>query len=156
GKLHLAARCLQQAASVTAPGPGRDEYAVAALELVVHAGDVPAGERARPAVERLPRTSRRDGALGQLALPAARPAGARVPRRAPWDGHDQQAEPGVGAEAALGLGILLGMAGSFAEATKWLDRVLDGAAGTEPWYDAARCIKAIPLVLGGRAAQALR
>ena len=75
GKLRLAARYLQQAAAVSRPGPGRDERALSSFELLVRAADVARAEAARPAVEQLPASARRDAALGQLALLAARPLG---------------------------------------------------------------------------------
>ena len=117
GKLRLAAQYLQQAASVSQAGPERDERALSSFELLVRAADVAQAEAARPMVELLPVSARRDAALGQLALLAARPADARTLLEAAWDGHDPVAEASAGAEAAIGLGMLFGISGSFTEST---------------------------------------
>jgi len=155
GNLRLAAWCRQQAAAVTGYGPDRDERTLSSFELLVRAADVAQAEAARPAVERIPVSARRDAALGQLALLAARPLEARTLLRAAWAAHDPVADAAAGAEAALGLGMLFGISGSFTESTLWLDRALDSATGTEPWYDAARSMRAIPVTLGGEGDRAL-
>ena len=155
GKLRLAARYLQQAVMVSQAGPERDERALSSLELLVRAADVAQAEAARPAVELLAVSARRDAALGQLALLAARPADARTLLQAAWDAHDPVAEASAGAEAAMGLGMLFGISGSFTESTIWLDRALGGATGSEAWYDTARGMRAIPLTLGGQGDKAL-
>jgi DNA-binding CsgD family transcriptional regulator len=154
-KLRLAARYLQQAATVSAAGAERDERTLSSFELLVRAADVAQAEAARPAVERLPVSARRDAALGQLALLAARPLEARTLLRAAWDAHDPVTDETAGAEAALGLAMLFGISGSFAESTMWLDRALSSATGTEAWYEAARSMPAIPLTLGGEGGKAL-
>ncbi len=155
GKVRLAARYCQQAAAVTGCGPERDERMLSSFELLVRAADVAQAEAARPAVERLPASARRDAALGQLALLAARPLDARTLLGAAWAAHDPVADAAAGAEAALGLGMLFGISGSFTESTLWLDRALSSATGSEPWYDAVRSMKAIPLVLSGEGDKAL-
>jgi DNA-binding CsgD family transcriptional regulator/tetratricopeptide (TPR) repeat protein len=155
GHLVLAARYLQQAAAQTARGPDRDEWALSAFELLVRAADVPAAEAARPVIEQLPASARRDAALGQLALLAARPGDAQALLRAAWDAHDRVHQPSVGGEAALGLGMLLKMSGLHAEAAAWLDRALGSGTGGEPWYDAARCIRSFAFVLTGEVGPAL-
>ena len=155
GQLLLAARYLQQAAAQTARGPDRDERALSAFELLVRAADVAAAEAARPVIERLSASARRDTALGQLALLAARPGDAEALLRAAWDAHDRVHEASVGGEAALGLGMLLKMSGSHAEAAAWLDRALGSGAGREPWYDAARGIRSFAFVLTGDVGRAL-
>ena len=155
GKLRLAARYLQQAASVSQGGPERDERALSSFELLVRAADVAQAEAARPAVELLPASARRDAALGQLALLAARPADARTLLHAAWDAHDPVAEASAGAEAAIGLGMLFGISGSFTDSTVWLDRALGSATGSEAWYDTARGLRAIPFTLGGQGDRAL-
>ncbi len=155
GKLRLAARYLQQAASVSQAGPERDERVLSSFELLVRAADVAQAEAARPVVELLPVSARRDAALGQLALLAARPADARTLLQAAWDARDPMADASAGAEAAIGLGMLFGISGSFTESTMWLDRALDGAAGSEPWYDTARGMRAIPFTLSGQGGKAL-
>ena len=149
GQLLLAARYLQQAAAQTGRGPDRDERALAAFELLVRAADVAAAEAARPVIEQLPASARRDAALGQLALLAARPGDAEALLRAAWDAHDRVHQASVGGEAALGLGMLLKMSGEHAGAAAWLDRALGSGTGSEPWYDAARCIRSFAFVLGG-------
>jgi DNA-binding CsgD family transcriptional regulator len=154
GKLLVAARYLQQAATVTTRGPDRDERVLSAFELLVRAADSAAAATARPLIEQLPPTARRDVALGQLALLSARPLDAQTLLRTAWDAHDPATEASAGKEAAFGLGMVLGMSGSFTEATMWLDRALSHAAGSEPWYDGARCVRAIPFVLSGAASQA--
>ena len=155
GKLRLAARYLQQAALVSRAGPERDERTLSSFELLVRAADVARAEATRQAVESLPVSARRDAALGQLALLAARPVDARALLQAAWDAHDPAAEASTGAEAAIGLGMLFGISGSFTDSTAWLDRALDSATGSEPWYDTARGIRAIPLTLGGHGGEAL-
>jgi DNA-binding CsgD family transcriptional regulator len=156
GKLRLAARYRQQAATMTAPGPERDDRTLCSFELMVRAADVAQAEVARPVVEQLPAGVRRDAALGQLALLAARPLDAQTLLRAAWDAHDPVADADAGAESALGLGILLGISGSFTDSTMWLDRALENATGSEQWYDAARGMRAIPYALSGEGAKALR
>ena len=155
GQLLLAARYLEQAAAVTARGPDRDERALSAFELLVRAADVAAAEAARPVIEQLPASARRDTALGQLALLAARPGDAQALLRAAWDAHDRAHQASIGGEAALGIGMLLKMSGSHAEAAAWLDRALGSGAGSEPWYDAARCIRSFAFVLTGEVGRAL-
>ena len=155
GKLRLAARYLQQAASVSQAGPERDERVLSSFELLVRAADVAQAEKARPVVELLPVRARRDAALGQLALLAARPVDARTLLQAAWDAHDPVAEAAAGAEAAIGLGMMFGISGSFTESTMWLDRALGSATGSEAWYDTARGMRAIPFTLGGQGDKAL-
>jgi DNA-binding CsgD family transcriptional regulator len=128
---------------------------LASFELLLRAADVAQAEAARPAVEQLPPSSRRDAALGQLAVLAGRPLDAGILLRAAWAAHDPVAESAAGAEAALGLGMLFGVSGPFTESTMWLDRALSTADGSEPWYDAARSIRAIPFALGGETDKAL-
>ena len=65
------------------------------------------------------------------------------------------AEAAAGAEAAIGLGMLFGISGSFTDSTIWLDRALGRATGREPWYDTARGMRAIPFTLGGEGDKAL-
>jgi DNA-binding CsgD family transcriptional regulator len=155
GKLRLAARYLQQAASVSQAGPERDERVLSSFELLVRAADVALAEAARPVVESLPVSARRDAALGQLALLAARPVDARSLLQAAWDAHDPMAEASAGAEAAIGLGMLFGISGSFTDSTVWVDRALSSATGSETWYDTARGMRAIPFALGGQGDKAL-
>lgn len=155
GKLLLAAKYLQQAAAVTERGPGRDECMLAAFELQVQAADVTAAEAARLAIEQIPASTRRDTALGQLALLSARPWDANVLLRAAWEARDQADQDGAGGEAALGLGQLLAMSGSITEGEMWLDRALGTGKGSEAWYDAARCIRSFAFALSGDTGQAL-
>ncbi len=155
GQLLLAARHLQQAAAVTGRGPERDERALSAFELLVRAADVSAADAVRPVIEELPASTRRDTALGQLALLAARPGDAEALLRAAWDTHDPVREAGVGGQAALGLGMLFKMSGAHAEAAVWLDRALGRGTGSEPWYDAARCARSFAFVLSGDVGRAL-
>jgi DNA-binding CsgD family transcriptional regulator len=155
GKLRLAARYFRQAAAVAGQGPERCEWTLAAFELLLRAADVAGAEASRPIVEGLPATARRDAALGNLALLAARPRDAQTLLRAAWDAHDPVTERAAGAEAALGLGILLGISGSLAESAVWLDRALSHATGVEPWYDAARSMRAMSFTLGGESGKAL-
>jgi tetratricopeptide (TPR) repeat protein len=116
---------------------------------------VAGAEHARPLIERLPGSARRDAWLGQLALLTARPREAESLLRAAWDEHDPRTQAAVGAEAANALGLLLFLSGSFSEGQMWLDRALDGASGNEPWYDAARFNAALPITLSGEAGRAL-
>ncbi len=155
GNLVLSARYLQQAAAVAGHGPDRDENALSAFELLVRTADVAAASAAKPVIEQLPASARRDAALGQLALLAGRPADAEALLRAAWDAHDITHDSSAGGEAALGLGMLLKMSGAHAEAAVWLDRALSSGTGSEPWYDAARCIRSFAFGLGGDAGRAL-
>jgi DNA-binding CsgD family transcriptional regulator len=155
GKLRLAARYLQQAAMVSEAGPERAERALSSFELLVRAADVSQAEAARPAVELLPVSARRDAALGQLALLAARPADARTLLQAAWDARDPAADEAAGQEAAIGLGMLFGISGSFTASTMWLDRALGRATGSEPWYETVRGMRAIPFTLSGQGDKAL-
>ncbi len=90
-----------------------------------------------------------------LALLAARPLEAQTLLRAAWDAHDPVTETAVGAETAVGLGTLLGISGSFSESEMWLDRALDMGMGGEPWYDAARGMRAMSMTLSGDGGKAL-
>ncbi len=154
GKLPVAARYLQQAAEINERGPDRDSDLLSAFELLVRAADVASAEAARPAVEQLTPSARRDSALGHLALLAARPWEADALLRAAWARHGDSSDSGRG-EAALGLGQLLGITGSFSEACLWLDRALASGSGGEDWYDAARCIRSYAYALGGDSEAAL-
>ena len=155
GKLRLAARYLQQAAMVSEAGRERDERTLSSFELLVRAADVSQAEAARPAVELLPARARRDAALGQLALLDARPLDARTLLQAAWEAHDPAADTAVGQDAAIGLGMLFGISGSFTASTMWLDRALGTATGSEPWYDTVRGMRAIPFTLSGHGDEAL-
>jgi len=155
GNPRLAAQYRQQSAAVTPHGPTRDERTLSSFELLVHAADAAQANASRPSVERLPASARRDAALGQLALLTARPLDAQFLLRAAWDAHDPVTGADHGAEAAVGLGTLLGMSGSFTEASRWLDRALARASGSEHWFDAARSMRAIPLTLAGAGSKAL-
>jgi len=155
GQLRLAARYFRQSAALTGHGPERDERTLSAFELLVRAADVAGAEAARPVVEQLAPAARRDAALGQLALLAARPLDAQTLLRAAWEAHNPVTEAAAGAEAALGLGMLLGISGSFTESAMWLDRALSNADGTEPWYDAARSVRAMSYTLAGESGKAL-
>jgi len=155
GKLRLAAWYSRQAAAVSGYGPERDERTLSGFQMLVQAADVSGAEAARAAVEQLPPSARRDAALGQLALLAARPLDAQILLRAAWDAHDPSRDAAAGAEAALGLGMLLGISGAFAESAVWLDRALHNATGAERWYDAARSLRAMSYTLGGESGRAL-
>jgi len=155
GQLVLAARYLQQAGAVTPRGPDRDERALSAFELLVRAGDMAAADTARPVIEQLPASARRDTALGQFALLAACPGDAERLLRAAWDAHDPVHQPAVGGEAALGLGMLLTTSGAHAEADEWLDRALGSGTGSEPWYDVASCVRSFTCMLSGDVSRAL-
>ena len=155
GKLSLAARYRQQAAAATPRGPERDERLLSAFEMLVRSADAALAEAARPVAEQLPASSRRDTALGQLALLTARPLEAQTLLRAAWDARDPLPEVGAGAEAALGLGILLAISGGFTESTIWLNRALASASGSEPWLGAARGMLAVLVTLSGGSSKAL-
>lgn len=155
GKPRLAAWYRQQAAEVTGHGPERDERLLSSVELLLRAADVAQAEITRPAVERLAPSARRDAALGQLAVLAARPLEAAALLQAAWAAHDPVADAAAGAEAALGLGMLFGVSGTFTESTTWLDRALGSADGSEPWYDGARSMRAVPWTLSGETDKAL-
>jgi DNA-binding CsgD family transcriptional regulator len=155
GKLSLAARYRQQAAAITVRGPERDERVLSAFELLIRCADAARADAARPVVEQLPASSRRDAALGQLAVLTARPLDAQNLLRAAWDAGDPVTDAVARAEAAFGLGVLLGISGSFADSTIWLDRALASASGTEPRFNAARGMRAILLTLSGAGGTAL-
>ena len=155
GKLSLAARYRQQAAAITVRGPERDERLLSAFELLVQSADAALAEAARPDIEQLPPSLRRDTALGQLALVTARPLEAQTLLRAAWDARDPFREVASGAEAALGLGILLAISGAFTESTVWLNRALADASGREAWLGAARGMLAVLMTLSGAASTAL-
>jgi len=152
GKLSLAARYRQQAAAVTARGPEHDERILSAFELLVRSADAVLADAARPDVEQLPASSRRDTSLGQLALVTARPLEAETLLRAAWDARDPLT---AGAEAAFGLGILLGISGHFTESTVWLNRALASASGNEPWLGTGRGMLAVLVTLSGAPGKAL-
>lgn len=156
GNLLLAAKYLQQAAAVTTRGPDRDDLILSAFELQLRAADVAAADAARPVIEQLPASGRRDTALGQLALLSGRPLEAEALLRAAWNAGEASDYGGRRGEAALWLGQLLGMSGSFTESGRWLDRALVSGSGDEPWYHAARCIRCYGLALSGDTSRALR
>src|SRR5260370_13942501 len=121
----LAARYLVQAASMTPREPERDERTLSAFELQVRSADVASAEDARPHIERLAASARRDAWLGQLALLAARPRDAENLLRAVWAALDPATQADVGAEAAIGVGTLLFLSRSFTQSPQWLSRALD-------------------------------
>ncbi len=155
GNLLVAARYLHQAAALTGRGPDRDERMLSAFELLVRVADVAAADAIRPVIEQMSASARRDTALGQLALLAGRPADAEALLRAACDVRDLEDEGTIGGEAALGLGTLLMTSGSYTEATAQLDRALGSGTGSEPWYDAARCMRSFAFALGGALGPAL-
>jgi DNA-binding CsgD family transcriptional regulator len=155
GKLSLAARYRQQAAAITVRGPERDEHILSAFELLVRSADAAGAEAARPVVEQLPASARRDAALGQLAVITARPLEAQNRLRSAWDAGDPVTDAVARAEAASGLGILLGISGSFTESSIWLDRALASTSGTEARFNAARGMRAVLLTLSGAGGTAL-
>jgi tetratricopeptide (TPR) repeat protein len=121
----------------------------------VRAADVATADAARPVIEQLPASTRRDTALGQLALLSARPWDADALLRAAWEARDQADQSNAGGETALALGQLRAMSGLVTEAVMWLDRALGTGTGREPWYDAARCIRSFAFALSGDTGQAL-
>ncbi len=151
GKLQLAARYLGMAATVTQRGHSRDEFTLSAFERLVQAADVAAAEAARPVVEQLAHSARRDAALGQLAMFEARPSDAIALLRAAWEAGE--GEVSARGEAAVGLGQVLGITGAVTEAEMWLDRALSIGTGSELWYDAARCIRSFAYALSGEEAK---
>jgi DNA-binding CsgD family transcriptional regulator len=155
GRLRLAAQYLQQAAMVSEAGPERAERTLSSFELLVRAADVSRAEAARPAVELLPASARRNAALGQLALLAARPADARTLLQSAWDAHDPAADVAAGQDAAIGLGMLFGISGSFTASAMWLDRAMEGATGSEPWYETVRGTRVVQFALSGQGDKAL-
>ena len=155
GNLSQAARYRQQAAAVTVRGPERNERILSAFELLVRSADAALADAARPDVEQLPASSRRDTALGQHALVAARPLEAQTLLRTAWDAREQHPDAGAGAEAAFGLGILLGISGGFTESALWLKRALASAAGNEPWLGTGRGMLAVLETLSGATSEAL-
>jgi len=155
GDILLAAKYLQQAAAVTERGRDQDDFVLSAFEFLIRAADVAAADAARPVIEQLPASARRDTALGQLALLAARPLEADARLRAAWGDRSEAEHATGGGEAALWLGQLLAMSGSFAESGGWLDRALGSGGGGEPWYDAARCIRCLGFLHDGDVSRAL-
>jgi DNA-binding CsgD family transcriptional regulator/tetratricopeptide (TPR) repeat protein len=155
GQLLQAAKFLEQAALVTLRGQARDERILSAFEFQILAADAAGAERSRHAVEQLPASARRDNWLGQLALLTARPGDAARLLRSAWEAHDPATEADVGAEAAIGLGTVLFLSGSFADGSAWLGRAIALATGNETWCDAARCNYSIPLLFDGRKSAAL-
>ena len=155
GKLSLAARYRREAAAITVRGPERDERMLSAFELLIRSADAAGADSARAVIEQLPASARRDAALGQLAVITARPLDAQNLLRAAWEAADPITDAAARAEAALGLGIVLGISGSFSESARWLDRALAGASGCEPQFNAARGMRAVLLALSGAASTAL-
>jgi DNA-binding CsgD family transcriptional regulator len=75
--------------------------------------------------------------------------------RAAWEARDPLTEVAAGAEAAFGLGILLGISGRFTESSIWLNRALASASGSEPWLGTGRGMLAVLLTLSGEPSKAL-
>jgi tetratricopeptide (TPR) repeat protein len=132
GEIAPAAAYLVQAAELGARGPGRAGRLLSAFELLVRTGDAAGAEEMRPLVEHLPAGTRRDTALGQLAMLRARPATAEELFLAAWAAHRQ---PGCGdpaddeaaAEAAAGLALLYGNALSPDQCRMWTRRSMISA-----------------------------
>jgi DNA-binding CsgD family transcriptional regulator len=141
GEIAPAAAYLVQAAELGARGPGRARRLLSAFELLVRTGDASGAEEMRPLVEHLPAGTRRDSALGQLAMLRARPATAEEFFLAAWAAHRQPgrgdpADDEAAAEAAAGLALLYGNALSTDQCRMWTRRsmisVSDGSGLAGP------------------------
>jgi DNA-binding CsgD family transcriptional regulator len=127
GEIAPAAAYLVQAAELGARGPGRASRLLSAFELLVRTGDASGAEEMLPLVEHLPASTRRDTALGQLAMLRARPATAEPLFLAAWAAHRQAgrgdpADDEAAAEAAAGLALLYGHALSADQCRMWARR----------------------------------
>jgi DNA-binding CsgD family transcriptional regulator len=125
GESGPAAAFLVQAAELGARGTARTGRLLSAFELLVRNADASAAEAIRHLVEQLPAGARRDTALGQLAMLRARPAAAEELFLAAWGAggaRADRAEDAAAAEAAAGLALLYGNAGSADQCRMWARR----------------------------------
>ena len=132
GEIAPAAGYLVQAAELGARGPGRTRRLLSAFELLVRTGDASGAEEMRPLVEHLPASTRRDTALGQLAMLRARPATAEELFLAAWaarrqPGRGDPADDEAAAEAAAGLALLYANALSPDQCRTWARRSMISA-----------------------------
>jgi DNA-binding CsgD family transcriptional regulator/tetratricopeptide (TPR) repeat protein len=150
-----AAAYLTQAAELGTRGPDRARRLLGAFELLVRTADAAGAEAMRPAAEQLPAGTRRDTALGQLAMLRARPAAAEAALLAAWAAHRQSdgADNDAAVEAAAGLALLHAHAHAPDECRMWARRSMRLApcdAG-----GAAMAAQAIARALAGEAEAAL-
>ncbi len=165
-----AAAYLVQAAELGARGPARATRLLSAFELLVRTADASGAEALRPLVEHLPASTRRDTALGQLAMLRARPAAAEELFLGAWSAHrppggDDAAGDAAAAEAAAGLALLYGHAPQADQCRMWTRRSMrdgDGGriGGLGPLSGLDRlgtlAAQAMARALAGEAAAALR
>ncbi len=150
-----AAAYLAQAAELGARGPDRARRLLGAFELLVRTADAAGAEAMRPLAEQLPAGTRRDTALGHLAMLRARPAATEAALLAAWAAHRQsdEADNDAAAEAAAGLALLHAHAHAPDECRMWARRSMrlaPGAAG-----GAAMAAQAMARALAGEAGAAL-
>jgi len=162
GEIASAAGYLVQAAELGARGPGRARRLLSAFELLVRTGDASGAEEMRPLVEYLPASTRRDTALGQLAMLRVRPATAEELFLAAWAAHRQPgrgdpADDEAAAEAAAGLALLYGNALSPDQCRMWTRRSMISAGdGSGPAGLGALGAQAMARAVMGEAAAALK
>jgi DNA-binding CsgD family transcriptional regulator/tetratricopeptide (TPR) repeat protein len=150
-----AAAYLAQAAELGARGPDRARRVLGAFELLVRTADAAGAEAMRPLAEQLPAGTRRDTALGHLAMLRARPATTEAALLAAWAAHRQsdQADNDAAAEAAAGLALLHAHAHAPDECRMWARRSMRLAPGTAG--GAAMAAHALARALAGEAEAAL-
>jgi DNA-binding CsgD family transcriptional regulator len=155
-----AAAYLTQAAELGARGPDRARRLLGAFELLVRTADAAGAESMRPLAEQLPAGTRRDTALGHLAMLRARPAVAESALLAAWGAHRQSdgADNDAAAEAAAGLALLHANAYAQDECRMWARRSMrlaPGGAGGPDRRAAAVAAQAMARALAGEAEAAL-
>jgi ATP/maltotriose-dependent transcriptional regulator MalT len=150
GRLAQAATwCAQSAAASATPGT-RNERALAALELLVDAGQVAEADALLATFGDLPPSGRLSGLRGELDLLAGRAAIAKQRLHETWATSAGSANPLPGARAAFSLATTCMLEGRMAEAIEWGERAAAAAGVDPPLRDQALARSAVILVMAGR------
>ncbi|MGN6871015.1 MAG: helix-turn-helix transcriptional regulator [Solirubrobacteraceae bacterium] len=136
-----------QAAVASVEPSERTRRALRALELLVQIGDVAEADALLAGLADLTQSARLTGLIGELDLMAGRLGTAKQRLLAAWTAHDPDAEPGVGARAALSLAQAAIVEGRPGEATAWGERAIGSARADPPMRRQAQALAGLMLVL---------
>jgi ATP/maltotriose-dependent transcriptional regulator MalT len=155
GRLAQAAAWCAQSAAASATPAIRSERALAALELLVDAGQVAEADVLLTALGDAPPSSRLSGLRGELDLLAGRTAIAKQHLHEAWVASARGADPIPGARAAFSLASICMLEGLMAEAVEWGERAVAAVGADPPLRDQALARSAVILVVAGRISEGL-
>jgi DNA-binding CsgD family transcriptional regulator len=155
-RLSEAASWWTHAAAASATSSERSRRAVAALELLVHSGNVADAEALLASTSELPRDSRLDCLAGELDLLAGRFAAGMQRLHAAWIAHDDEPEPRLAARVALLLAHGCMLESHLDDAVAWAERGAATAMRDPPLQREATAFSAVMLVMVGREADGAR